>query len=597
MKAQVVPEYEDIEAIQDAMAVSLMAEWTALSEAGILAGVAHLDGIESVTDEDIEAAIKLVGAPLAKGWLSKDAIAMINEGLEGIWKLSQNVILNKAMGTAGYDKELVFKANLDASFDIVDMKALEHLGKQQVTWLEEHQDLDTQWEIQRKGMEELRGAHGERAGEQLKKAAEKIHGVGAFDHKGMWYFQGVAVNAATTARVSSSILEMEELGIKKYTIVNPMDERTTDICAALNGKTFSVTLAADKVREELDITTKADMKDAHPWNPGGFQKAFKGLGVKVTPGKSISSGAAATLSAAGYGLPPYHFKCRTTVDVESQGKVPKASPPAAGDAPKKKKPKKPKKPKLNGRQKVFGNSVGDGGTAKPDRWLLQMGPSAELAGTGRATLDAIQNVRDAMARIPKVVATFTRKNKCRVYIERWITDRWTHLKGVRPRGWAVGRTWRIVGGGASGTGTDSIVAIGSGIQGGIREAGHTALHEWGHTMDKLGRNAAHASGGILGSQDFSDQAWWIKHHKKAIKKPTTGPRHLRKDPLEKWYTERHGWGNGTYFRQAGHAGRQEFWAEMMAEAYWSPRSRMLLDKHFPGLLDDMGKQIAKQWKL
>jgi len=311
---QAVPEYDDIEAIQDAMAIALEAEWSMLSEAGTTAAEAYLAGQKVVTSAHATKATKLLQSPFA-AWPSGDAVAMVGDGIAEMYKLSQKVIFNKAAGTRGYGKTLVFKASLEATFSVVDQQAVSALAGDQVYWLGEHYDALTRDSIESAGFEELAGLSGKAAGEKLRKEAERIFGTGAFASKGAWYFSGVAVNAATTARVSGALLELEELGVDSYVIVNPMDERTTDICSDLNGKEFPVKAAADRVREIIAAESPEDVKALHPWNPGGYVSAFSDLGVVVEQGKPITPAAAEVLSAAGYGMPPFHFKCRTTVDL------------------------------------------------------------------------------------------------------------------------------------------------------------------------------------------------------------------------------------------------------------------------------------------
>lgn len=313
---QVVPEYADIEVIQDAMAAALFQEWAGLAEAGIAAAEAHIKDLPAVTEAAAKAAIVKLKAPF-QAWPSKAAVAMVEESVASMYKLAQNVILNKHMGTKGYAKDLVFKAKLEASFNTVDQEAVAALGRQQVMWLREHYGADVQGAIDASALLELNGLHGKDAAEQLRKEAERILGVGSSRLGGESYFSGVAINTATTARVNGSILEMSQLGIERYIITNPMDDRTTDICADLNGKEFTVKEAADRVIALGKAEAPDDIKALHPWNPGSYKETFDKLGVER--GQPFPAGAAAALSAAGYSIPPYHFRCRTTVDVAEAG--------------------------------------------------------------------------------------------------------------------------------------------------------------------------------------------------------------------------------------------------------------------------------------
>jgi len=195
-----------------------------------------------------------------------------------------------------------------------------------------------------------------------------------------------------------------------------------------------------------------------------------------------------------------------------------------------------------------------------------------------------------MAGIPKSIQVYSRKKGVRVYIDDNITTRWSHLKGVQPRGWRAGSTWAEVGGGANGL--ESVVAVGPGISGGLGHVPHTAIHEWGHNIDKLAK--AKITTANRGKR-FSDQSWFHTHHANAIT-PSKGVG--GSDAMARYYRERDGWGRGEYFRQTGNAGREEWWAECVADAFGrGAAGRALLDKHFPGLVDDMAEQLALQWKL
>jgi SPP1 gp7 family putative phage head morphogenesis protein len=120
------------------------------------------------------------------------------------------------------------------------------------------------------------------------------------------YFEGIAANVSTNARVRGQIRSFSDIGITKYEIVNPMDSRTTPICRTMNGKVFEVKEANKQIARTAEAKTPADVKTAHPW-----------LGAEKV--KSIfSKGGTKGLAKAGLALPPYHFRCRSTVDVSTE---------------------------------------------------------------------------------------------------------------------------------------------------------------------------------------------------------------------------------------------------------------------------------------
>lgn len=161
------------------------------------------------------------------------------------------------------------------------------------------------------------------------------------------------------------------------------------------------------------------------------------------------------------------------------------------------------------------------------------------------------------------------------------------LKNEQPRGWPNGTTWSKLRGGCMDK--TAVVAIGGSLGGGIaaREGSHAqlanvALHEMGHSADKSSDGAP-----------FSHSPWFAKFHKEA-----TTVRDGKSDALTEWSRLKEGnpFSNGAYFRLKGHAGREEFFAEVFSESYRSPESRARVDKHFPGLRDAMDREMNKAWR-
>lgn len=119
------------------------------------------------------------------------------------------------------------------------------------------------------------------------------------------YFKGLAANAVTNARVQAQLEAFARLGVKKYEIVNPMDERTSDICRIMNGKVFIVEDATELLDKLRAATTPEEYKRIHPWlNTSRIQELSK-AGVDA-------------LAEAGQMFPPFHFFCRSTVDISEE---------------------------------------------------------------------------------------------------------------------------------------------------------------------------------------------------------------------------------------------------------------------------------------
>lgn len=310
-----VPEFVTISGMEDRLQRGMFAEWAEKAEAAI---TATLDGAPATLTREWLASVPAHLEAGFKGWPSDDLVAMTREVVEETYRLSAQVIARKRAGVDGYDRELRLKAaafDLAPSFSTADRDAMGYLAQSQVFWLGEHYEEDTVEDIRRAGWVELAGRSGKDAGTQLRRMAEDRFGVGAFDHKGRAYFEGVAVNAATTARVTGSLLQMRDLQVTTYVFMAVLDERTTEVCQHMDGKSFSVTEATDRIDQMVASRDPRAVRDLHGWDPGGFLERLAGEGVHPVPGQDLTAGDASKVMRAGFAFPPLHFRCRSTVDI------------------------------------------------------------------------------------------------------------------------------------------------------------------------------------------------------------------------------------------------------------------------------------------
>lgn len=215
-------------------------------------------------------------------------------------------------------KEKIVKAKIVTAvrptFDLVDEAAVADLYDDQMIWIGRHYDKNLRKTIREAVRPELIEGKTQREGgkaitaalsEQLRKVVVPM-GFNGSDTK---YFEGLAANTVTNARVRGQIRSFSELGLTKYEIVNPMDDRTTPQCVFMNGKVFEVRDAEDHIEKLSGATDPDFVKKNHPWlSMKELQKVSSGPGHK-------SESDSAKLARAGLPLPPYHFRCRSTVDV------------------------------------------------------------------------------------------------------------------------------------------------------------------------------------------------------------------------------------------------------------------------------------------
>jgi hypothetical protein len=355
-KATAVSHASRIRTLQDRLYRASLAEWNETARGAIARTLATTPNPKEpwTADDADRIADRLINN--FRGWMSRDLQKLVGEVNEEIYGSAKSLALNRVAGHPAY-QEPVIKVEIEwlstvpkgtpveaiPSFTSIDYAAIGYYNETQVFWMKEHFDSATVAKIRLAAKKELRGKTGVEAGRSLRVMSEKAFGVGAFSEMGKDYFYGVAVNASTTARVSGSIRTFAQLGVTRYEIVNPMDERTTDICSHMHGKTMEVKDAVSTLDQLVAAKTPAQVKQIHGWHPHDFKQRFASMGVPIVPGKDFPSGSSAKVAAGGFAFPPFHFRCRSTVDVSTATVyVPQTIPTPKIPKPVIPKPKAPK---------------------------------------------------------------------------------------------------------------------------------------------------------------------------------------------------------------------------------------------------------------
>jgi hypothetical protein len=132
----------------------------------------------------------------------------------------------------------------------------------------------------------------------------------ANDDPNLAMLQIVAVTAHQV-RTFARLAAMKQVGVITYRLVNPDDERTTEICQHLNGQVFNVDLGLIYADRLGRATTTDQLREVQPViPPQELEVALQGL----APG---SVDAANVLDVLGGVVPPFHPFCRTDVVIES----------------------------------------------------------------------------------------------------------------------------------------------------------------------------------------------------------------------------------------------------------------------------------------
>ena len=193
--------------------------------------------------------------------------------------------LNEALYLAGAVESA--GKRLKFSLGPPDYRALDLIGQQNYFWLMEHYSADVQ-----QGFDALlnqayaEGWSRDRLAEALQQHFQ------ALKPASRAYFNGLADHSARKLREIGRVAGYERAGIQAVKVKAILDQRTSKICRAMNGRIIPVaTLAAQKERI-LNAKGKEELKRAQPWLKEGQVTAVADLPEH-------------------YGLPPYHYRCRT----------------------------------------------------------------------------------------------------------------------------------------------------------------------------------------------------------------------------------------------------------------------------------------------
>lgn len=295
---------------------SLVAKWEArASQASRAAGAVYASG--GTLASAYAAADKAM-----KKWAA-DVSASYARSIRDVYKLGRAAGHKKATGKfkgslqyviaedveKAKPKSGVASGSVKLALDVKDERALDSLSKQQLWWIGDTYAgvaPTIRESVQAKVLEGLsRKAGGEmvRAGVEARLKDFKIPD--GFHGSSKNYFEGLAANAVTSARVYGQLNSFIKLGVTTYTLVNPMDGRTSEICAELNGYEFKLADAEAQMAKLASAKTPDAYKAAKPW-------------LATDKLMSLAARGVGALTRAGQMFPPFHFRCRTTVDVATE---------------------------------------------------------------------------------------------------------------------------------------------------------------------------------------------------------------------------------------------------------------------------------------
>lgn len=152
--------------------------------------------------------------------------------------------------------------------------------------------------------------------------------------KSKQYWDVVSGVFTNRSRVWGALVSFDEAGVDRYIFEAVLDERTTDQCAALHGKTFSVQNGISQYKAAAAADDPEAVKDIQPWLRVGKddegrrilftqsrdgERTFVGeitrsqVGIKDTTAQTRNMMSTTQLQDAGITMPPLHGSCRSTI--------------------------------------------------------------------------------------------------------------------------------------------------------------------------------------------------------------------------------------------------------------------------------------------
>jgi SPP1 gp7 family putative phage head morphogenesis protein len=148
------------------------------------------------------------------------------------------------------------------------------------------------------------------------------------------YWNVIASTFANRSRVWGHLSSFQDAAIERYVFEAVLDERTTDQCAALHGRTFQTEKAVDLYRQVAAAEDPQEVKDITPWirtgrDPEGNQILFtqnrageRSFVAQVTQSRVGTRDGLPELknmrtndqlAEMGLVMPPLHGRCRSTI--------------------------------------------------------------------------------------------------------------------------------------------------------------------------------------------------------------------------------------------------------------------------------------------
>ncbi len=285
---------------------------------------------------EVDEVAKIAGKMAKRGDKQKKIIKFVDKSLsvwhksiqkiliqhvKDVYELGRDIGYKKATGQIKYslryglpklDFEIKKAKEISPVFDLIDEQVIRTLEDHQLYWIGEYYDVNIADAIAKTVKETIleAGADVTTAGklieERIKRVGDYIAVPKGFNGTTRQYFDALSANVTTTTRVFSQLKSFQDVEINEYTISNPGDSRTCSRCALLDGKSFKVADGANQMNKIINAKSPDDIKAIQPWLSEKrfleISERYEKIGMKAFTDDKII-------------LPPFHFKCRCTIDI------------------------------------------------------------------------------------------------------------------------------------------------------------------------------------------------------------------------------------------------------------------------------------------
>ena len=292
-------------ALERRMTAAFSAAWQSAAREGLTEGIAKLLR-GPFTDTRINSFLRGLGVKLSDTLTSKQE-KLVEGRVRSIYSLSKREAVRQAKG------KFVFGA--------LDTRAIAATNNQQMFWINGFYGDQLSSRVSAVSRDVLleQGLGRREAGRTLMSALRKDLGLapGAapsefaasvparYAGNPQYYFEQVASVAGHQGRVFGRMRGFKDVGVVTFELINPMDERTGQVCQEMHGQVFSVDVGVSRMDAIVRARTPDAVKRSAPWLSGKeLQNLLKGT-------QKGSSEASRRLEGKNVVLPPFHPLCRT----------------------------------------------------------------------------------------------------------------------------------------------------------------------------------------------------------------------------------------------------------------------------------------------